>query len=94
MKVLYFNGFFKLPDDFKGKFPDALREFAKYRETGGVDNPNRMVKAGATPIPYAELWTEFLNHVETGDCVLGYSFVGETTPDGSAEYDDFGELKQ
>ena len=59
-KVLGIQGFFSLPDNFDGTYPDALRELANYHEKEGVSNPNREVEEGSVDLTWKDLWKMFL----------------------------------
>jgi len=57
--------YFKLPDDFKGTYPDALRLFADYIEKPSKDIRDKRKFCDHT------IWDEFLRTVKKGGKTLG-----------------------
>lgn len=94
MKVLYINGFFKLPDNFEGEFADALRVLADYHEDSKrpaiEDVPDVMPSTERT---YVEAWKVFLEFVKKSKGRLfAVVSLSQVNDDGSTkDLDTFGK---
>lgn len=79
MKVLALNGYFLLPDSFKGSYEDAIREYLKYRKACGYGpNPRKKnVMKGTDKLTQNQLWARFLKITKKGKRFCGTMNVAE-----------------
>jgi len=90
MKLLQMHTEFKLPDDFDGTLPDALRLLADYWESPGADarqslnsdHPDWLLSKDIAIGDWESRAIQRLidKHEENGSCVVFCNFVGDFNP--------------
>ena len=71
IQILAIDGIFRLPDDFDGSLPDALRLYAEYLETPEANKIRSVSSTKYADLSYDDKWKEFNKAVNEG-----YKFSG------------------